>query len=138
MSKYKITVNFFDENDNEIQVSFPAKNEVCPRCEGHGYHLREAIGSHAYSAEEFYESFPGPEDREEYFRRGGIYDVQCEKCKGANVIAVVDEKLIERCGSEEEKANLKKYHKHLEQEEKWRAEAAAEARMERMMMGDYD
>jgi hypothetical protein len=45
---------------------------------------------HAYSAEEFFDEFD-EEEREEYFRPGGRYDVQCETCGGKNVILVVDE-----------------------------------------------
>jgi len=65
--------------------------EVCPRCEGHGTHLTPSIGNHAYTMEEFNETFWEEEDRAEYFKRGGIYDVICEECKGANVVDVMDE-----------------------------------------------
>lgn len=138
MSEHKITVDFYNNDNENIKYTFPSKNEVCYRCEGFGTHLTPSIGNHAYSAEEFYESFPEPEDRDEYFRRGGIYDVQCEVCKGKNVIQVIDEEQVETYGSEEDKKMLKAYNDYLEEEARWRAEERAEARMERMMMGDYD
>jgi hypothetical protein len=40
--------------------------------------------------EEFEQEYPDDESREQYFRRGGIYDVPCEECKGRRVVAVVD------------------------------------------------
>lgn len=87
----QITLSWSDENGDEIEHAFPSINEVCARCEGFGTHLTPSIGEHAYSMEEFYESFPEDEDREQYFRHGGIYDVKCEECGGKNVVPVVDE-----------------------------------------------
>ena len=92
----EITITIFnDEDDSEVEYSLPAKNEVCDRCEGTGYHLTPSIGEHAYSSEEFYEAFDDEEDREQYFKRGGIYDVVCYTCKGKNVVLVVDESRLD-------------------------------------------
>jgi len=102
-------VTYFDcETEEEVCVALPHKNEVCPKCEGYGTHLTESIGNHAYSSEEFEEAFPEDEDKEQYFRRGGIYDVQCTRCGGKRVVLVVDE---EACTTPEQKAHLKAYLK---------------------------
>lgn len=79
----------------EYKHDWPVIREVCDRCEGYGYHLTPSIGEHAYSREEFEESFDD-EEREEYFKRGGIYDVRCEECDGANVVTVVDRDAVSR------------------------------------------
>src|ERR1700744_5970426 len=105
-----IDITYIDENGDEVSTSLPSKKIVCTRCDGHGTHLNPSIGSHAYSAEEFDEAFePGSEEREHYFRRGGMYDVSCEECKGKNVVDVVDE---DSCKSAEDKAHLAAYNKH--------------------------
>lgn len=110
MSKQgEIELTWCDEDGEEVEHSFPSKNEVCHRCEGYGTHLNPSIGNHAYSQEEFYESFDD-EGREEYFKRGGIYDVQCEECKGNKVIEVVDESKL----SEEQKKLYEEYCEHEE------------------------
>lgn len=103
----EIELTWSDEDGEEVTHSFPCKNEVCPRCEGYGTHLTPSIGNHAYSQEEFNESFDD-EGREEYFKRGGIYDVQCEECKGNKVIEVVDESKL----SEEQKKLYAEYEEH--------------------------
>lgn len=87
MPKIKVTI----ENDAgvERELKLPAKYEVCPRCEGEGTHLHPDIGDHAYSAEEFNESFDD-EEAAEYFKPGGRYDVTCYECKGKRVVLVID------------------------------------------------
>src|SRR5258708_6953322 len=81
----------FENDGEEVSMDLPSHMEVCHDCEGHGSVLCEGMRDHAYSAEEFAESFDDEEDRSAYFERGGKYDVSCPTCKGANVIAVVDE-----------------------------------------------
>ena len=76
-----------------------------------------------------------PEFREEYFKRGGIYDVQCPTCKGKNVMAVVDRERVEK--DEKLKAILAQWDEQEEDRARADAEYAAECRMERMMCGDY-
>lgn len=123
-----ITVSYYDEDDNEIEAELPAKFEVCGRCEGHGTHLNPSIGKHAYSIEEFYETFHDEEDREQYFKRGGIYDVQCEECKGEKVVKVVDEDALKN--QPELQAHYEQWVEHGERVARWNREDAATRRME--------
>ena len=116
----------YDENGDEVDHSLPGKMEVCPRCDGTGTHLTPSIGNHAYSAEEFYEAFSEPEDRAEYFRRGGIYDVQCERCHGKNVVMIVDE---ERVRSAEDVALLERLHEKWREDREYESERRAEREM---------
>lgn len=85
--RIKITL----ENDVGVErtLKLPAKYEVCGRCEGHGKHLHPDIGEHAYTPEEFHESFD-EEEAAEYFKHGGRYDVTCYDCKGKRVVLVID------------------------------------------------
>lgn len=110
------TINCTYENDDneEVVLTLPAKNEVCWKCEGHGTHLTPSIGEYGYSAEEFMEAFDDEEDRAAYFQRGGKYDVTCEECRGKCVLPEVDEEHIpdnlkeqyaEYCKSEERRAS---------------------------------
>jgi hypothetical protein len=107
-----------EETGDEVTVQFPSKFEVCPRCEGHGTYLNPSIGNHAYSAEEFSESFDD-EEAEQYFKRGGIYDIACEQCGGKRVIEVPNPKAM----NAEQKASLAAWE---EQEEERAAEEAAD------------
>lgn len=79
-----------EDGEIAVPVEMPTKREVCHRCEGYGTHLNPSIGEHAYTREEFYEAFYDEEDREQYFRRGGIYDVQCVECRGERVVDQID------------------------------------------------
>lgn len=123
-----MTIEFEHENDDgEIVVyEFPSKFEVCHTCNGHGTHLNPSIGEHAYTADEFNEAFFDDEDKEEYFRHGGKYDVTCETCKGKNVISVIDELA---CNSPELKESLKLYHEKLKTDAEYARECAYERRM---------
>jgi hypothetical protein len=108
------------EDDSEIEYKLPSKMKVCSRCEGYGSHLTPSIGQHAYSREEFEESFYDPEDQEQYFKRGGIYDVPCEVCHGNNVISIPNEDACDR----EQFVILQKYllqeseRKHMEEQDR--------------------
>ena len=115
-----------DETGDEVQASLPAKYEVCPNCEGHGTHLHPSIRGYAYSREEFEEAFPDEYDKEQYRRRGGIYDVQCRKCDGKRVVAVSD---ITQC-SPEQIATLFAYNESKARSAKYDAEDRATRRME--------
>jgi hypothetical protein len=79
----KPTVTITDEDGNELSI--PAHFEVCPRCEGEGSHVNPAVDGNGLTAEDFAED---PDFEEGYFE--GRYDVTCERCNGARVIAVVD------------------------------------------------
>lgn len=122
MSTEKITWTRQNDDGEEYETKIPAKYEVCSRCEGHGTHLTPSIGEHAYSQEEFEESFCDEEDREQYFRRGGIYDVRCEECSGKRVVLVPD---WDHCPSD----LRAEYEAHLDEEADYEAMCAAERRM---------
>ncbi len=117
-------VTYENEDGEEVATEIPSKFEVCSRCEGHGTHLHEAIGSHAYSAEEFFESFD-EEERGEYFRRGGMYDVQCELCHGKRVTEEPDEKA---CTTPWQKAALQALKEQWQAEVEYERERDAERR----------
>jgi hypothetical protein len=85
-----VKVTFEDDDGEEQTIELPGKHAVCGNCDGHGTHLRPGMREHAYTQEEFDESFHDDEDRAAYFERGGMYDVQCETCKGLRVVVVVD------------------------------------------------
>ncbi len=125
------TIELTWENDEgeEVTHSFPAKMEVCPECEGHGFTLREGLRGESYTASEFYEAFEEPEDREEYFRYGGKYDQVCDCCKGKNVVPVVNEERL----SEEQKKLYAEYEKWEEDNARYDAESRAERDAERRM-----
>lgn len=121
-----------DDDGNEVEHELPSKKGVCPSCDGHGTHLTEGMRGHAYTAEEFAESFDD-EDREEYFRRGGKYDVTCTECGGSNVVDVIDDEKIKLDPALVELE--KQYWKKLQRE----AEYASEDRYTRRMeCGGYD
>jgi len=80
----------YDDNGESIMETLPAKFIVCPECEGHGVVLNPSMAGHCYTQEDFNEAFDDEDDRAEYFKRGGKYDVQCPHCKGKNVVLVVD------------------------------------------------
>lgn len=114
-----------DGEEGEIELSLPGKFEVCPGCDGHGTRLCDGMRGHAYTAEEFYESFDD-EQAEEYFRRGGRYDVTCDECSGARVVLVVD---TDACRTDEQKEALALYEAKLEDDYAYERECAAERRM---------
>ena len=117
-------VEFTTMNDDgeETVHELPSRFEVCSRCDGHGTHLTPSMGEHAYSEEEFEETFHDDDDREEYFKRGGIYDVQCETCHGERVQEVVDEAT---CPAD----LLKKYQEYQRDQYNYERECAAERAM---------
>jgi hypothetical protein len=120
-----------EETGEEVTHQLPARFEVCGRCEGHGTHLNPNIGNHAYTREEFDEAFSDDEQRDEYFKRGGIYDVSCEECGGARVVAVLDEAAL----TDAQREIAEEYHNKIEREARWDAEDRQTRRME---SGGYD
>lgn len=136
MGNLFIEFTYQDDDGNEIESKLPARFEMCNRCEGHGTILNPSIGNHAYTSEEFYESFPDEEDREQYFKRGGIYDIACPKCNGEKVVKVVDEKA---CAHNDEYKSLLKIYNTIQQDMlEYERECRAERIMEARMMGDHD
>lgn len=85
----KIQIETYDEDGDILTHEVTARYDVCVHCEGHGTILNPSIAQHAYSQEEFAESFD-EEEAEEYFRRGGRYDITCPDCKGLRVVLVPD------------------------------------------------
>lgn len=120
-----ITVTICSDEGIEEQVIFPAKNEVCPECNGDGFVLCEGMRGYAYTAEEFNEAFWDDEDREAYFTRGGKYDQVCPCCKGKNVVAVPD---VSRMTAEQ-KAQFQQWEK--DQAQRTRSEAEDRLTMRR-------
>ena len=118
-----MSIEFTHENDEGEEVTYvlPSKFEVCNACDGHGTHLNRSIGEHAYTSEEFHEAFFEDEDKEEYFRHGGKYDVTCEDCKGNCVVPGVDEDACIRTGLKEV---LALYYKQLERQAEYARERA--------------
>lgn len=127
----RLTITFESNSGREHQL--PGEYVVCERCEGHGTHLHPAIGGHAYTVEEFRETFD-EDEAGEYFKRGGIYDVPCEVCGGARVVVEVDEPaaLAERGG----RRRLLLYRHHQDQITRLRADEAAERRYLARLHGD--
>lgn len=97
----------YDDNDESIMATLPAKFIVCPECEGHGTVLNPSMRGHCYTQEEFNDTFDDEDDRAEFFKRGGRYDVQCPNCKGKNVVLVVDD---DACVTAEQKDLLNKHN----------------------------
>lgn len=94
MSALTLTfTHFYNEAADEVEISLPARYEVCSRCNGRGSHDPESW-SDGFTESEFSETFPEEEDRDAYF--SGAYDVQCTVCNGKRVELVVDREAAER------------------------------------------
>lgn len=65
-------------------VELAGRFEVCSGCDGHGTHTNPSIDGNGITAEEMHEL--GDDFRADYM--SGVYDVTCETCKGARVVAV--------------------------------------------------
>jgi hypothetical protein len=72
--------------DSGEELELPARFELCPRCQGTGSHVDPSIDGNGITASEMAEL--GDDFREDYM--DGVYDVQCEACKGERVIPVPD------------------------------------------------
>lgn len=81
-----IQKHYMTANECELVLTFPAKYDVCPRCEGHGKHVNPNVDGNGISQEEF---DADPDFRDNYF--AGVYDVQCSFCKGERVVLTFDE-----------------------------------------------
>jgi RecJ-like exonuclease len=112
------TINVYDCDE---EVALPAKFEVCPRCEGTGSHVNPAIDGNGLTRDDFDED---PDFAEAYF--AGDYDVRCEECKGRRVVTVFDP-----ARATPEQRALWERHERAE------AEARAEERSERRLLGYY-
>lgn len=121
-----IDVSYETDEGEEIVLTFPSKNVVCPDCQGEGYVLCDGMRGHAYSMEEFYQEFDDEEDREAYFTRGGKYDQVCPTCKGKNVVAEIDEEHIPASMQEKYQEYLKHDEVRQREEAEYRAMCRAE------------
>ncbi len=112
------TLSFTTTDDEgwEVDVTLPAKFEVCSRCRGTGSHVNPAVDGNGLTAEDFYED---PDFAEDY--RAGVFDVSCYECGGRRVVAVVDE---DRADPED----LRLYREYLDALADLRACEAAERR----------
>jgi RecJ-like exonuclease len=114
-----------NEDGEEISVDLPTTMEVCSECEGHGFVLCDGMRRAAYTTEEFEETFDD-EERAEYFKRGGRYDVSCPDCGGKNVVPVVDVDHL----TDEQRVHWTELERQAEQRARWDAEDRATYRME--------
>lgn len=124
-----ITITVYDDDDNEVEYTLPATNEVCDRCEGHGTHSNPNIDGNGITASEWAEWHPDEQDA--YIN--GEYDVTCEKCHGNNVITVPDTARMSQ-------DQLKIFHQWEKQEAERAsndAEWNRENEMEAWMMGEF-
>jgi hypothetical protein len=119
-----IEITILDADEHEITMNLPSRKRVCPDCQGEGFVLCPGMRHHAYSEEEFAESFD-EEEAAEYFRRGGRYDVKCPTCKGANVVDAVN---VDACNSEE-RAHYETFLAQEREYAAWEREAEAERAM---------
>ncbi|RDJ35720.1 MAG: hypothetical protein DWQ19_12955 [Crenarchaeota archaeon] len=110
----KICVTVEDENGYEIDLEIPIKWEVCPTCQGRGYHVSPGIDSHGLTAEDFASD---PDFAEDYF--GGKYDQTCNECDGQRVVPVADELLLPQ-------RLLMLYHAHLDAQDRYVQQRAHE------------
>lgn len=109
-----------EDEDEEEEISFPAKFEVCDICNGKGQHVNPSIDCHGLTSDDFAED---PDFAEGYF--SGRYDVACYCCHGQRVMPVVDE---DRLTPEQKKAL-----ERLNDKQRADAEFESECRHERIM-----
>lgn len=110
-----IRFTILDREGDEVEIEFPAKMEVCARCEGTGKHTNPSIDGNGITGSEWAEW--DDEDRETYMNGG--YDVRCEACHGANVVPSPD-------WSRASFGLKRQYLKHLRQQAEWDREDASE------------
>lgn len=123
----QIDIEFYDDNDEEYTISFPAKYEICDRCKGKGTHVNPNIDGHGITASEWENDWDF-EERENYMN--GFYDVQCDnKCDYGKII-VIDYDIL----SDDMKKKADEYYKR---ERDLAAERAYEARMRNAENGWY-
>ena len=76
----------FVEDDDGIERELRTRFEVCDVCDGKGRHVNPNIDRQGLTAEDFHDD---PDFSDSY--RRGDYDINCNRCGGRRVIAVVDE-----------------------------------------------
>lgn len=105
-------------------MTVPSHKEVCGDCNGHGTVLNPSMRYHAYTAEDLRDW--SEEEKEQYFMRGGIYDVTCPTCRGRNVVDAINRGDI-RKGTPEHYA-LAAFDQMERDRSEFERELAAEAR----------
>jgi hypothetical protein len=123
-----VRIGYCPDGGDDLTATLPAMFVVCQNCGGHGTHLCPSLRGASFSSEEFEDLFDTEEDRAEYFRHGGKYDVTCASCNGRNVVLVVNEAACSK-----EQLTLFQQHMQLEAEEA--RERAIDARVMRAECG---
>ena len=83
-----------DDDGNVLDLDVQEEWVICDECRGEGKSLCDGMRGHAYSAEEFQESFPEDEDKHQYFN--GFYDTRCDSCKGSGKVKAIDFEKLEK------------------------------------------
>jgi hypothetical protein len=126
MSRETITFEYEDENSCEIEHEFPAKYEVCSRCDGRGTHANPSIDGNGITESEMDEILhEDPDFLDNY--QGGMYDVICHQCKGLRVELMIDEDAI--LGSDKHKEAYEAYLLDKKENELYQREVEFERRM---------
>lgn len=125
MSPSKFIFTLVDAEGEEIEVSLPARFEVCHRCKGSGRHVNEAIDGNGLTREDFDED---PDFEEAYFR--GDYDVTCTLCHGDRVVSEVDEERLTESQREQ-------YERYCESKAELARDEASERRLRMMEAGGW-
>lgn len=127
MKRLEKTVHIGHDDNGEMQMyTFPAKYEVCHRCEGHGKHVNPDIECEGggFTGSEWAEACAeDPDFHDDYF--GGMYDISCTCCEGNRVVLVIDESSFDK----EDKIAFSQYQDQLEKDQLFEEERAAERRM---------
>lgn len=121
----KIEFTYENDDGEEVVVEFPAKYEVCGRCQGEGKHVNPSIDGHGITMDEWYGPDWDDESRDTYMSGG--YDVTCHECKGERVVLFVDEDVVDK--DPKYKDDWERYQKHQDDEDRYRAECEFERRM---------
>lgn len=123
-----------EETGEEVLHEVPSVKGVCDDCGGEGFVLNESMRDYAYSMEEFMEEFDY-EERQQYFQRGGMYDVPCPTCKGKNVIDVINREACER--DSDLKKVLAQYDDYLRREAEYERICALNSNQIKAARGDH-
>lgn len=135
----KVDMTQFNSNDEDsdgnvisVPYEFPARKEICHRCDGEGQHTNPNIDGHGITAEEWHNEWD-EDEREGYMN--GRYDVVCEECRGNKIVMVIDEETIQSNGTEECRVMYAIYQKQLEDKA---ASDQEDAYTRRMECGGYE
>lgn len=127
-----MTLTWTNDDDEEVSITVPSRMEVCWDCNGDGSVLIDGMREHAYSQEEFEETFWDEEDREAYFTPGSHYHRECPTCHGKNVMPMVNEEAMKHV-SKDLKEQYEAYCEWKERNDRFEAEYRAECEMERKL-----